>query len=94
MEFLFGFVMAFDFLNCIYYAKRNTLKSSGSPPIAVITPLHITFKIGAHTSDPFKGRVDSKKLEYGFRVIYAAFLSFLQFGITGRSYSNFLWLLL
>ena len=32
---------------------------------------------------------ESKKLEYGFRVIYAGVASFFSFGIRGRSYSNF-----
>ena len=34
--------------------------------------------------------VDCKKLEYGFRVIYAGFPSLFCVGIRGRSYSNFL----
>ena len=33
--------------------------------------------------------VNSKKVEYGFRVIDAAFPSLFGFGIRGRSYSNF-----
>ena len=34
--------------------------------------------------------VDSKKIEYGFRVIYGGVPSFLRFRIRGWSYSNFL----
>ena len=31
-----------------------------------------------------------QKLEYGFRIVYAGFPSFMYFGIKGRSYSNLL----
>ena len=39
---------------------------------------------------PYRPTVDSKKLEYGFWLMNAGFLSVFGLGIRGRSYSNFL----
>ena len=42
------------------------------------------------TAIPKMVTVGSRKLEYGFRMMYAGFPSFFCFGIGRRSYSNFL----
>ena len=70
--------------NCLY------LSFWGHADLVPLCRLCILNLSGLSFSKIFCDTVDSRKLEYGLRVIHARSPSFLCFGIRDRSYSNFL----